>query len=308
MTARQPHRLMITGAGGFTGQYVQALALQAGYECIALLPPQTTSEPNLCLSGVDVVRADLLDAATLQKIVQQVRPDYVIHLAAVAFVGYTDITQIYQTNVVGTINLLEALAQHGDGVQRILLASSANIYGNADTLPIRESHPPRPLNDYAVSKYAMELAAGLRGSLPVVVVRPFNYTGVGQSDSFLLAKIVSAYRQSRRVIRLGNLQVARDFSDVRDVADAYLSLLQADTASGVYNICSGRSVALLQIIEMMNRLAGYTMQVEVDSALVRRNDIKDLYGSDERLRACIGAWRQHELEDTLHWMLTTPAP
>ena len=303
-------RLLITGAGGFTGRYVQQQALQAGFECVALLQPSacTTADDQASdgvLPGVDVGRVDLNDQDLLQQTLQRVQPDYVIHLAAVAFVGHGDVAEIYQTNVIGTINLMDALADSCPGLKRIILASSGNIYGNADVLPIVEDHAVRPLNDYAVSKHAMECAVAVRRhKLPAVVVRPFNYAGVGQSESFLLAKIVAAYRRRDGHLKLGNLHVARDFSDVRDVAGVYIRLLGVEEADDVFNICSGHSVALLEIINVMNRLAGYAMKVEVDPALVRPNEIVELYGSDSRLRSVIGTWRQHDLDDTLQWMLT----
>lgn len=329
-------RLLITGAGGFTGYYVQQLALRAGFQCIALLPPSlhATAEPLLdtaarpaldapgrsgveagdrapegVLPGVQVVRVDLNDSQRLQRVLRDIKPDFVIHLAAVAFVGHGDVAEIYHTNVIGTINLMDALADSCPALGRLIIASSGNIYGNADRLPITEDQPARPLNDYAVSKYAMECAVALRRSkLPIVVVRPFNYSGVGQSENFLLAKIVAAYRRRQSHLKLGNLHVARDFSDVRDVAGVYLRLLDAEGVGEVFNICSGRSVALLEIIETMNRLAGYSMTIEVDEALVRPNEIVELYGSDVRLRSLLGSWRQHDLDDTLQWMLTAAPP
>ena len=306
-------RLLITGAGGFTGRYVQELALQAGFHCIALLQPAAHGLPRrredaAIMPGVDAVYVDLTDCDELQRVLQQTQPDYVIHLAAIAFVAHRNTAEIYQTNVIGTVNLLDSLTEYCPAVKRIVLASSGNIYGNADMLPIRENHPARPLNDYAVSKHAMECAAHIRSNtLPIVVVRPFNYTGAGQSENFLLAKIVAAYRRSETRIKLGNLHVARDFSDVRDVAGVYLRLLNLEGPGGIYNICSGRSVPLLQIIDIMDSLAGYSMQVDVDPALVRPNEITELYGSDAQLQARIGTWRQYELENTLHWMLTAPA-
>lgn len=315
-------RLLVTGASGFTGRYVQELALQAGFQCIALLQPEPDcaaacppgtrmtaddQAPDGVLPGVEVVRVDLNNRELLRQTLQHVQPDYVIHLAAVAFVGHGDVAEIYQTNVIGTINLMDALADSCPGLRRIILASSGNIYGNADVLPITEDHPVRPLNDYAVSKHAMECAAAVRRhKLSTIVVRPFNYVGVGQSENFLLAKIVAAYRRGDSHLKLGNLLVARDFSDVRDVAGVYIRLLDVERAGDVFNICSGRSIALLKIIDIMNQLAGYVMKIEVDTALVRPNEIVDLYGSDSRLRSLIGAWRQHDLDDTLQWMLTAP--
>jgi nucleoside-diphosphate-sugar epimerase len=214
-------RALITGLRGFTGYYMAHELSAAGYHVFGtVLPGETT--------GPDIFTVDLLDRASVAAAVEQVRPDVVVHLAAIAFVAHNDADQMYRVNVVGTRNLLEALAAGSHKPSSVLLASSANIYGNAEVAVIDESVAPNPANDYAVSKLAMEYMARLwMDKLPITIARPFNYTGVGQTENFLLPKIVSHFRKGARRIELGNLAIARDFSDVRMVARSYRRLLAA---------------------------------------------------------------------------------
>jgi nucleoside-diphosphate-sugar epimerase len=149
----------------------------------------------------------------------------------------------------------------------------------------------------------MEYMARLwHDKLPIVVARPFNYTGVGQSPQFLLPKIVDHFQRGERVIELGNIDVERDFSDVRRVADAYRRLLDKAPAGGVFNVCSGRAVSLKAVIAMMERIAGYTIEVRVNPAFVRANEVRRLQGDCTRLQAAIGTLDDIPLETTLRWM------
>jgi len=234
-----------------------------------------------------------------------VRPDVVAHLAAIAFVGHGDVEHIYRVNVAGTRNLLEALAGLEKKPSAVLLASSANVYGNTDVGIINEDVPAAPANDYAVSKLAMEYMARLwQDKLPLIVVRPFNYTGVGQHENFLLPKIVSHFRRNAADIELGNLHVWRDFSDVRMVAASYRKLLAAGpaVAGQAFNICSGHGYSLGEALDMMADIAGYKINVHVNPAFVRANEVVRLVGDNRRLVAATGVLATVPLADTLRWM------
>ncbi|WP_261508641.1 NAD-dependent epimerase/dehydratase family protein [Burkholderia multivorans] len=289
-------RALITGLGGFTGKYLAQSLAAAGYRVFGTAHGAELASP-------DTYQVDLCDRAALAKVVADVQPDVVAHLAAIAFVAHGDAEAIYRTNVIGTRNLLEALAGLDKRPSAVLLASSANIYGNAAVEIIDESVEPNPANDYAVSKLAMEYMARLwRDKLPIVVARPFNYTGVGQSPQFLLPKIVSHFQRGERVIELGNIDVERDFSDVRRVVDAYRRLLQLAPAGGVFNVCSGRAVSLKSVIAMMEQIAGYSIEVRVNPAFVRANEVRRLQGDGSRLLAAVGELEDIPLENTLRWM------
>ena len=295
-TRHLPRRALLTGCHGFTGRYVAAELEAAGYEVVGLAhdadPPRE-----------GVLRANLLDRAAVRRAVLEARADVALHLAAISFVAHGDADEIYRTNVVGTRNLLEALADTNAKPRSVVLASSANIYGNAAVELIGENTPPAPANDYAVSKLAMEYMARLwMERLPITLVRPFNYTGVGQHENFLIPKIVAHFRRGERTIELGNTDVARDFSDVRDIARAYAAIVDKAPAGEVVNLCSGTAHALGDVLDMMAHIAGYAIEVRVNPAFVRSSEVKRLVGSHAHLRELTGFAPSIPLEETLRWM------
>jgi len=289
-------RALVTGLRGFTGHYMERELLDAGYRVFGTSTPGDAPEPG-------VFPVDLCDRAALAALVEQVQPDVVVHLAGIAFVGHGDAEQIYRVNVAGTRNLLEALAALSHKPSAVLLASSANIYGNASVAVIDEQVAPAPANDYAVSKLAMEYMARLwMDQLPIIIARPFNYTGRGQGENFLLPKIVSHFRRKAPLIELGNIEIARDFSDVRMVAWSYRRLLAAAPAGEAFNICSGRSQTLAGVIGMMEEIAGYRIEVRVNPAFVRANDVLTLTGDNAKLAGVAGPIPVRPLSETLRWM------
>jgi GDP-6-deoxy-D-talose 4-dehydrogenase len=292
-------RVLVTGRHGFTGHYVAEALTAAGWEVWG-----GCCHPTEAMSSFDRV-ADLTDASSVTEMVGDIRPDAVVHLAGIAFVGHSSVDDFYQVNMLGTRNLLDALSKGGHGKSGVVLASSANVYGNTRVIPIQESTLPAPANDYAVSKLAMEYVAKLFATqLPIAITRPFNYTGVGQDSKFLVPKIVSHFRQRASRIELGNLDVARDFSDVRDVAGVYAALLNSRTIGGTtVNICSGRAIALGDIIDMCRAITAHKIDVVVNPAFVRADEIKTLNGDPSRVETLLGGLDRHRFEDTLRWML-----
>jgi nucleoside-diphosphate-sugar epimerase len=289
-------RALVTGLRGFTGCYMVRELAGAGYRVFGtVLPGEET--------GPDIFEVDLCDRASVAAMVGQVQPDVVVHLAGIAFVAHLNAELIYRVNVVGTRNLLEALAGARHQASAVLLASSANIYGNADVALIDENVAPAPANDYAVSKLAMEYMARLwMDKLPIIIARPFNYSGRGQDENFLLPKIVSHFRRGAPKIELGNLAISRDFSDVRLVARSYRRLLAARPAGQAFNICSGRSNSLAEVIDTLSDIAGYRIEVQVNPAFVRANDVLTLAGSNAKLASVVGAIEPAPLAETLRWM------
>lgn len=277
-------RIGVTGSAGFTGAYLADALAEAGHEAVA-------------------IRADLTDPVALGTDIATVAPDAVIHLAGSAFVAADDIQAFYAVNQLGSFNLLESLARHRPGC-RVLLASSAQVYGDAASGRVDEDHPTRPANHYALSKLAMEMGARFwADKLVPIIARPFNYTGRGQQDRYLIPKIVQHFRERRTVIELGNIDVERDFGDVRAVARAYAGLIGQADATGTVNVATGNPHSVRDVIAMAERLTGHRIDVVVNPAFVRANDVPRLVGDNGRLRALLPEWKPMELEATLAWML-----
>ncbi|QFH72140.1 NAD-dependent epimerase/dehydratase family protein [Enterobacter sp. E76] len=289
-------RALVTGINGFTGRYVAAELSAAGYRVFGM-----GSTPS---DEMDYFHVDLLNSKQLNSVVRNIQADVVIHLAAIAFVGHGNANDFYNVNVIGTRNLLNAIHLAGHELDSILIASSANVYGNSIEGHIDENKPANPANDYAVSKLAMEYMSKLWSDrLPIFIVRPFNYTGVGQSENFLIPKIVKHYKDRCPVIELGNIDVWRDFTDVRALSKAYVKLLAAQPTREVINICSGRTYSLRKIIELCEKITCHHMEININPAFVRSNEVKTLSGDPTKLTTIIQQWEVPPLEDTLRWML-----
>jgi GDP-6-deoxy-D-talose 4-dehydrogenase len=278
-------KVLVTGADGFTGVHFVKQAREAGYDVFAF-------------------NADLTNPQAVQAQVDAAAPDLVVHLAGISFVGHDKPIAFYDVNVIGTLNLLDALLKLPKPPKRVLLASSANVYGNCEQSPISEIQAPAPLNHYAMSKLAMEhLAMTYADRLPLFFVRPFNYTGPGQVESFVIPKIVSHFKRRATTIELGNLTVEREYNDVRMVTDAYLKLLDKAAAGEIYNICSGKTYTLHQVIDALVELTGHQMNVVVNPAFVRANELHRLCGDVSKLHKTIGTHDPIALQNTLRWML-----
>lgn len=283
-------KILLTGSDGFTGRHFAEMARTVGHEVVPL-------------------KADLTDRETLQREVLTSAPDAVVHLAAISFVGHADENAFYAVNVIGTMNLLAALAQLPQPPHRVLLASSANIYGNCEASPIAESQPPAPVNHYAMSKLAMEhMSRTYADRLPMVITRPFNYSGPGQAVNFVIPKLVDHFAQRVPSIALGNLHVEREFNDVQMVCNAYLELLQHGVSGETYNVCTGKPYTLQHVIDTLTRITGHQMQVEVNPAFVRSNEVHRLCGDPNKIQTLLARHGSLldslPLEATLRRMLT----
>ncbi len=283
--------MLVTGLDGFTGMHVGPLLRQCGYEVIRAAEPEF----------------DLRRPESMIAVVDQAQPDFVIHLAGISFVAHDDAAALYAVNTIGTTSLLGALERVASRLRKVILASTSQVYGNADDDPITEQTPTAPVSHYACSKLAMEyLAHTWFEKLPILITRPFNYIGRGQAAQFLLPKLIDHFRRRAPVVELGNLDVERDFLDVRSVADVYVQLLDSPLRSRVLNIASGVGRSLRDIVDDLARITGHRMRLETNSALVRSNEIARLVGSNARLLQTVGTLRYADFEETLRWMLDTP--
>lgn len=295
-------KYLITGAAGFTGLHLSAELKRRGHEVHGVVRDAVDAE---AAGSFTAHVCDLNQREQVHDLAARVKPDKVVHLAGISYIGHGAVDEFYETNMLAARYLLEALQRVSRQPAAILLASSANIYGNRHGGVIAEDSPPDPANDYGVSKIAMEHIAWLfRDQLPIVIVRPFNYTGVGQSTNFLVPKIVSHVLRKTPVIELGNIEVARDWSDVRMVVDAYIRLMDCDAAlGGTFNVCSGIARNLRDMLELTCALGGHEMKVGINPAFARANEVASLCGSKALLESVIGPTKQITIEDTLGWML-----
>jgi GDP-4-dehydro-6-deoxy-D-mannose reductase len=291
-------RALITGGKGFVGQWLAAHLKDRGDE-VAVIDIET----------------DVADGAAVRRVMADVVPDAIYHLAAMTHVGesWENPSQVLRVNVLGTAEILAA-ARSIESTPRVLVVSSAEVYGivTPEQLPLGEDTPVEPASPYAASKLAAETVAlqAWRGyDQPVVVVRPFNHIGPGQSPNFfvpaLAKRIVEARRSGARSMPVGTLTTRRDFTDVRDVVVAYRLLIERGEPGGVYNVCSGRDVAMSEVASRLLDLAGADLILETDPSLLRPVDVPVLRGSAARLQAVTG-WRpQIPLATSLADVLTS---
>jgi GDP-4-dehydro-6-deoxy-D-mannose reductase len=295
-------RLLVTGLDGFVGRVVQDLIEHGGPE----------SRFKLAVPSVAI---ELLDPASLAKAIEETRPELVLHLAAQSFVpsSVKDPHATYNVNFFGTLNLLEALKARGFS-GRMLYISSGDVYGLVapDALPIAEAHQVRPRNPYAVSKAAAELLCyqwTQNHAFDIVLARPFNHVGPGQAEWFVVsdfAKQIVEIKLGLRepVIRVGDIDVTRDFTDVRDVARAYFLLLERGKKGEVYNICSGKEQSIRGILEKLVVISGIDCQIVRDEARFRPNEQKKMYGSYAKLNEQVGWQPTIDIDKSLQDVLS----
>lgn len=290
-------RALVTGGTGFVGGWLQAHLSACGDDVVAV--------------GEEV---EVSDAVAVREAVLAARPDAIYHLAARAHVGdsWDDPVATVEVNTLGTLHVLEA-ARALPSPPRVLLVSSAEVYGvvGPDDLPVVEDRLLRPVTPYAASKAAAEdlgVQAWLGYGVPVVRARAFNHAGPGQAPTFLVSalcrRVVEAERAGVAEIAVGNLDPERDFTDVRDVVRAYRLLVENGAPGEAYNVCSGRSVAVRDIVARIIEISGAGLRLREDPELLRPVEVPVLRGSNERLRSATGWSPEISLDDTLRDSLT----
>lgn len=276
-------RILVTGGQGFTGRYLVALLRQLGHE-------------------VFVLQADVRDFDVLREEVRSINPTHVVHLAGISFTLDGKDINIYKVHLIGSENLLKACMDVKHSLQKLVLVSTCHIYGfgNGEAV-LGEDCPPAPRSHYAISKYSMEcVAENYRDDLPIIMTRPFNYTGYGQAGRFLIPKLVRHFRERLPTIELGNIDISRDFSDVRWVAQVYRELLDSEY-EGVVNLCSGRTVSIRYILDYLQQRSGHYLHIEQKTDLVRK-EVLVQQGDRARLDEWVGI-KPYPFESTLDWML-----
>ena len=295
MEAPFKEKVFITGINGFTGKHLEKHLSEKGFQVYGSTLDET--------SVTNHFKCDILNEEALFDVLNKVKPHYVIHLAAISFVASKNQQNIYTVNVFGTINLLNAIEKLDYRLNKILVASSATVYGNIEG-ELNETMCPKPVNHYGNSKLVMEnMIKPYFEKLNIIITRPFNYTGVGQESHFLIPKILSHYKLGKEKIELGNIDVLREFNDVNFVIRSYTELMLSNTRSEIVNVCTGNAISISEILIAMSKIAGYTIKVEINPKFVRPNEIRVLKGSTKKMINIVGDFTgEFDIENTLKEM------
>jgi len=312
-------KVLVTGATGFVGRHLWRYILDEGLNPYGTCFPDTPSPGDKQLFHLD-----LRFGAAVDGLVERVRPDWVIHLAAVSNVrkSWDNRQETLETNLVGTSNLFEAVRRYAPSA-RLLFISSSDVYGvlEGGEKRFREEDPFQAVNPYAYTKIAGELLGRFYvqvEKLDIVLARPFPHTGPGQSPDFVFSDWASQIVRIEKggaepVIRVGNLEVRRDYSDVRDIVRAYVLLMRKGRGGEVYNVGSGRTVSLAKILETLLSFSKRTIDVRQDSAKLRKTDIPFLAGDVSKIFREMGWTASIPLDKTLRdlvefWRAEPPRP
>lgn len=298
-------KVLITGAEGFVGGHLISELVGRGH---------TVGGTYLFTPGeredISWYECDLTKQENIRNIISRFLPDAVIHLAAISHVpdARTDYERAFQTNVTGLVHLLSAVTEHASD-SKVLSISSGEIYGQIDSndLPVSEGHPLFPRNIYGLTKECAERISvffSRERSLQITILRPFNQFGPGQEERFVTASFARQVARVKRgldepVIRVGNLSVKRDFTDVRDMVAAYAQAIEADLDIGPYNLCSGRSVSIAQILDTLISIADIDVEISVDTTRVRAADISEMRGDASLFHTATGWIPRIPLNETL---------
>ncbi|HZR65524.1 MAG TPA: GDP-mannose 4,6-dehydratase [Terriglobales bacterium] len=300
-------RSLITGGTGFVGQHLASFLHSRGSR-VAILAPKAQGSLESADSSTHFYEADIRDAAAVRAATHDFKPDHIYHLAAVSSVDTSQQSPrfTYDVNVFGTLNVLEA-ALTCSRQPRVLLVSTAQVYAPGASA-LTESSPLAPQNPYAASKSMAELLrVHYKGG--ILIARSFNHSGPGQSSAFVLSSIARQFVEIELGLReprlsLGNTQVKRDFTDVRDVVRAYSSLLEKSRPNEIYNVCSGRTWSVQQIVEEFQSISGIAVRIQTDAAKVRPGEVSEVCGSFQKLHAATGWEPEISLPTTLRDLLS----
>ncbi len=298
-------KALITGINGFVGQYLKQKLEQQGYLVAGTyLPEKLQAMPS------NYYPVDLLKPEQIQEVIQTWQPDEIYHLAGQSSVAlsWKLPTKTIEINVNGTLNLLEAVRQYKADC-KVLIVGSSDEYGpvQEQDCPVKEDHPLHPVSPYGISKLTQEKIAQLYANaygMSLLMVRPFNHIGPGQSTGFVVADFASwiaAIEQgkSEPVLKVGNLHSFRDFTDVEDVVSAYILLMQYGQSGEIYNVGSGRALEIQTILEQLLTLSNAEIKVEIDSQRYRPVDVPLVVCDNSKLVACTGWQPQKSLQQTL---------
>ena len=294
-------RVLITGASGFIGQFVLKEMLKN--EDIDFFAIDTRKIPNISIEKQELI--SLLDKEKLMEIIKRYKPNVIIHLAAIALVTHDNVGEIYNVNVQGTENLLEVTQEYCDKGTRVILASTAGVYGNQKVEKYKEDLPYNPANNYSYSKMITEyLGKRYKDDLEIVTIRPFNIIGVGQSENFLIPKLVEHFANRKEKLSVGNISSFRDYVDVEYCAEVIMELISRKKLDfDILNICSGIPTNGEMIIQLLQEITDFKPEIEISSDFVRKNEVWRMIGDTTRLWEFMNGKKSQSVKDILVKML-----
>ena len=314
-------RILVTGASGFVGPYLSKRLAEEDAEILGL-----GLSSSACIDG-SYIQCDLLNFPLLERIITDFQPDRVFHLAGLVhpIESQDQPRDYYQVNVQGAVNLIEAIRSNQPKA-RLLVVSSSEVYGGGlESSNLKETDSPRPLNHYATSKLQSEQVAlqyHKHNGLRIIIARPFNHSGPGQSNRFVISDFCRQIAdvefrtpvrpKTTAKIEVGNLQAEKDFLDVRDVVDAYAKLLERGVDGEIYNICSGKGTSIQRILDLAIKHARINIKAEISKAKFRTLHFPRQVGDNTKLRETIDWQPSYDIETTIidtlnYWRENIPA-
>jgi len=310
-TPGKPLRAFVTGVAGFAGTHLAELLIKEGFKTYGTdLGERSLIKAAEILKGAELVQCDMRDGETLSRIVSEVVPEVVFHLAALASVLECERnpSAAIETNVIGSCNMLEAVRNHAPKA-RTIVVSSSEVYGKVapEQIPLSEKAPVKPANLYGVTKASVEMLSMLyvqKSGMDVVILRPFNHVGPRQSPAFVCSDFAAQIARIERGlapprIDVGDLTVERDFTDVKDIVRGYVLAARRARGGEIYNVCSGRSVRVEQILNVVLEYAEVAIEVHRDPAKFRPSELPVLVGTAEKFARSTGWAAEIPIEATL---------
>ena len=284
-------KALIFGIDSFTGQYLK----------------NELENNNIKVFGTSIhgnnndIKCDITKIDNCYNAISFCYPDYIINLAAISFIPHSNYLEIYNVNFFGSLNILNVCKEKLPN-SKLLLISSAQVYKNSSN-SLKEISLLEPKNNYAISKKAMEDVVSI-SNYNCKVVRAFNYTGIGQNKKFIIPKIISHFQDKKASIRLGDIDVSRDFSDVRDIVRAYRYILLSESNNYLFNVCSSNCYSLKHIFSILCNITNHKIEIIQSEEFMRDKVTKKIVGNCDLLKS-IGWNQKYNIEDTLNWMLNS---
>ncbi len=301
---------LITGITGFAGRHLSDMLRQRGERVYGFAQPAADNQlESAHLEGAELHHGDVRNADHLAELLSTVRPNTVYHLAALSHVGnsWEHRRATFEVNLLGTDAVLDAIARTDTSI-KVVLVSSGQVYGAPDEslMPLGEAAALRPRSPYAASKLCAEVLgrqAADAGMAQVVIVRPFNFAGPGQDPNFVCSdfarQIAVAEISGHAELRVGNLAARRDFTDVRDTVRGFVAAAEHGLSGSAYNLCSGRGIAVQEVLDGLLRLSSADIRVEVDAERFRPVDVPLFIGDGALARTELGWGPEIALNQTL---------